>query len=144
MSTNTMSTDTTKQMQELFDRAVKGILQQGKPSRASANCLYRGPEGAKCAVGHLISDEQIKTFKIKEGDAADGFHPDLYATLMPGVYVPTAKSFLLSLQMVHDGSNRSNFLEVFNQRAIAFAKEWNLTPPLQEDQGSPIALGDDA
>jgi hypothetical protein len=53
--------------QEVFDRALSGIRTQGyKPSYgtlpdaspgAMGACLYRGPEGAKCAFGHILPDE---------------------------------------------------------------------------------------
>lgn len=48
-------------MQETFDQAVLGVLEQGGPSlRAAINgkmdCAYRGEDGRKCAAGHLIPD----------------------------------------------------------------------------------------
>ena len=50
-------------MQELFNKAVGGIYNQGKPSYQPSMgsdagvCMYRGPEGVKCAVGFIIDDE---------------------------------------------------------------------------------------
>lgn len=50
-------------MQEIFDKAVGGVVAQGGPSSgvteeltAVCLCLYRGDNGRKCAVGHLIDD----------------------------------------------------------------------------------------
>lgn len=48
---------TQAQKQKLFDIASKHLIKQGKRSAAGNNCLYRGPDGLKCAVGALISDE---------------------------------------------------------------------------------------
>lgn len=47
--------------QGLFDKAVKGVLSQGCASYCSTQsaCLYRGPNGTKCAVGILITDESL-------------------------------------------------------------------------------------
>ncbi len=44
--------------QEIFDTVAIHLIKQGKQSAdAFGNCLYRGPEGLKCAVGCLIPDE---------------------------------------------------------------------------------------
>jgi len=51
--------------QEIFDKVVLAVLEQG--SRAYGNrpgdlsqmgCMYRTPDGRKCAVGQLLSDEE--------------------------------------------------------------------------------------
>jgi hypothetical protein len=47
--------------QEVFDYVCRKVIEQGAPSvRFEANdegaCLYRGPNGTKCAVGFLIDD----------------------------------------------------------------------------------------
>ena len=45
-------------LQEVFDKAAKHLLTQGKRSVDSeGGCLYRGTDGSMCAVGCLISDE---------------------------------------------------------------------------------------
>lgn len=54
-----------RNLQEIFDIAVGGIIAQGGPSvrpsksrfGGSAVCLYRGNNDRKCAVGQLIADE---------------------------------------------------------------------------------------
>lgn len=49
--------------QALFDRAVKGLASQGfAPSYLPDNgtCAYRGEDGKRCAVGHLIPDAVYK------------------------------------------------------------------------------------
>lgn len=45
--------------QEAFDRVVRGLAAQGWERSVSerGTCLYRGPEGRKCAAGHLIPDD---------------------------------------------------------------------------------------
>lgn len=44
--------------QEIFDILAAGLLKQNaKSQNAAAACLYRGPNGTKCAVGMLIKDE---------------------------------------------------------------------------------------
>lgn len=52
--------------QEIFDTVARHLHKQGKRAgkydndsrdEADFRCLYRGPEGTKCAVGCLIPDE---------------------------------------------------------------------------------------
>lgn len=44
------------QPQEIFDTVVRHLAKQGKPARRGASCVYRAPDGGKCAVGVLIPD----------------------------------------------------------------------------------------
>ena len=50
-----------KQMnkQEMFNKMWLGLSGQGwkRSAREDGACMYRGPGGLKCAVGHLLSDE---------------------------------------------------------------------------------------
>lgn len=43
--------------QEIFDKVYMELLKQKVPSMHNGRCLYRGPNGTKCAIGHLIPDE---------------------------------------------------------------------------------------
>lgn len=47
-------------MQEIFNKVVTKVLKQGKPSVLDAGCacLYRSPDGSKCAAGHLLPDKE--------------------------------------------------------------------------------------
>ena len=50
--------------QEVFDAAVNGVIAQGLPSATAHRiggftCLYRGPNGLKCAAGHLFTDGEV-------------------------------------------------------------------------------------
>lgn len=45
-------------LQEIYDRVAEHLLTQQKRSIGELGaCVYRSPEGLKCAVGCLISDE---------------------------------------------------------------------------------------
>jgi hypothetical protein len=47
--------------QEAFDTACRGIIAQGKKSAdETGSCLYRSKDGCKCAIGHLIPDEEYE------------------------------------------------------------------------------------
>jgi hypothetical protein len=43
--------------QEIFDTVAVHLMTQGKKSQGAGECLYRGPDGLKCAAGVLIPDE---------------------------------------------------------------------------------------
>jgi len=44
--------------QQFFDNAVTGVIGQGGPSIGGNTCVYRAPDGKKCAAGHNILDEE--------------------------------------------------------------------------------------
>ncbi len=49
--------------QEVFDRAVNGVIAQGRPSArilpdGKLRCLYRSPDGCKCAAGQVLTCEE--------------------------------------------------------------------------------------
>ena len=52
------------QLKEIFTRVKHHLLTQGvqsvtqSPTGVKNRCLYRGPNGTKCAIGCLISDDQ--------------------------------------------------------------------------------------
>jgi hypothetical protein len=44
--------------QEIFDKVINGLVSQNlQQSHLNDRCMYRGPNGLKCAAGHLIPDE---------------------------------------------------------------------------------------
>lgn len=45
------------ELQEAFDTVVTHLYTQKKRAFTSSSCLYRTPEGLKCAAGCLIPDE---------------------------------------------------------------------------------------
>lgn len=50
-------------LQEAFDTMVRKVWEQNRPSTwDNGVCAYRGPNGTKCAVGHLI--ERVYIFHI--------------------------------------------------------------------------------
>jgi hypothetical protein len=116
--------------QEAFDKAARGIILQGGPSRedGSACCLYRGPDGRRCAIGHLIPDElydpdmegrgittpvvisPIRNFLTSQGWDSE---EDVY--------------FLMGLQEIHDNASMSrDFINDFIEYAAMFAAKYNL------------------
>ena len=48
--------------QEMFTKVWLGLQAQGwRQSIIGTTCRYRGPEGLKCAIGHLIPDDKYQS-----------------------------------------------------------------------------------
>lgn len=66
------------ELQTLFNISVQAIYRQGRASIAertdgeTPDCMYRAADGAKCAVGHLISNKWYT--RDLEGHTADAEH----------------------------------------------------------------------
>lgn len=86
--------------QETFDTVVNHLRQQGKRAYDGI-CMYRAPDGSKCAVGILIKDEEyfpgmelLGTVSYLLNDVM--ITPDLRKRL--GEHL----SLLIALQIIHD------------------------------------------
>ncbi|MGQ7794435.1 hypothetical protein ACUN0C_18675 [Faunimonas sp. B44] len=109
--------------QEAFDTVVRHLFKQGKQAKFGG-CVYRGPEGTKCAVGCLIPDE-LYSPKL-EGRSVFSL-PQRVLDQLP------APSLLDKLQQAHDDdSNWLNPAYLRDHLAI-IAGHWALnTDALQE------------
>lgn len=48
--------------QKWFNQVLRHMRKQGKKSvDVGGNCLYRGPDGLKCAIGALLPDELLRS-----------------------------------------------------------------------------------
>lgn len=102
-------------MQELFDMVAGHLLRQAKMSKNLARCLYRGPEGLKCAVGCLISDENYKV--SLEGLRIHDTRPEVEKSL--GRNLAYMEVCLLSrLQEIHDGAEVDRWPELLRETAM--------------------------
>ncbi len=120
--------------QELFNKVATHLIQQGKPaaeitdSEATGKqvaCFYRGPEGTKCAVGCLISDE-VYTEEL-EGFGSKNMYVQ-QALKQSGVNLDDDSLALLSqLQTVHDSSVHSlDYLETIKGLLESTAHDFKL------------------
>jgi hypothetical protein len=115
--------------QEMFNIVWNGFKNQDwmKSATYYEGCVYRHPAGMKCAIGHLISDEEYSLdMEEKSVDVLRSM------SLLPGRLAHTIYSgFLSELQDVHDGSNE-NEKENLKERMISFAGRWGLEIPSGE------------
>jgi hypothetical protein len=127
-----MSHEADAVIQAAFDKATAAVIAQGKRSIADDgdSCLYRGPNGTKCAVGHLMSDEQMSRFGIQEDSNPYVFPFALIEELLPGVNQTDACSFLSQIQRAHDRAStfESTFVVSFKDAANRVADNYGLKP----------------
>ena len=112
--------------QQVFDRVAKHLLTQNKKSGHWVcgtgfgrifDCLYRGPNGLKCAIGVLIPDEKYEP----EFEGLGAINKELCAAA--GIS-HIGKDFLGDLQDIHDQHRPSRWA----QKLRAFAKKHKLNP----------------
>jgi hypothetical protein len=98
--------------QEIFEKAITALLEQGRPSISQVDtggeyqatiCAYRGQDGCKCAIGHLIADEVYSDYL--EGKGVD--HSDVVKALRDSdIPMPDYPTILFDLQQIHDNAYR--------------------------------------
>ena len=109
--------------QEIFNTVAKHLLKQGAAAVDGAQCVYRDPSGASCAVGCLIPDEVYD--EAMEGDlAADVIsgYPALHH-LLPHLDLVSA------LQSAHDfvlTGGQSNKIDRWAARMRNVAQDYHL------------------
>lgn len=114
--------------QEIFDQSVKGVLAQGVPAVQGGCCQYRTDDGLACAVGMLLSDEDIEYLN----GASDSKFIGSWGWLVRyGAVPPENEKLIAALQRAHDIAAiapdlfRSDFLYM----ARKVAKRFNLEMP---------------
>lgn len=120
---------TKEERQMVFDTVVEALLKQGKPSSNEDECLYRGPRGLKCAIGHLIPDESYNP--NIESSSVSGLIP-FRAVCTTGVVEVTSDDshFICDIQnKLHDNLTESKFIEDLTLAAAKFADSYELGVP---------------
>ena len=108
----------------IFGKAYRGLRAQGfrrsgKQIEGNFNCLYRGPNNMKCAIGHCISDHTYSGALEHKG----AHELDVVRAIDPSITEATEISssdaeFLRNLQRCHDHGRTP---EQMKQRLDAFA-----------------------
>lgn len=114
--------------QEAFDTAMEKLLAQGCVSAdEDGQCLYRNPNGNKCAIGHLIPDEFYDplfegrpAFNVVEALEINGYKM-FYIDRPDYVFANSMQRYL------HDDlRNELNFIEALRIESKKFATTWGL------------------
>jgi len=118
--------------QEIFDKVWNHFVVNKGPAsfnNESGMCKYRGDNGAKCAVGLFIPDEDYDP-KIENYTA----NADRVTSLLPFTVNDSKVSYLLELQRCHDRAvqyltNTEDFYIVVERRLRELAELHNLLIP---------------
>lgn len=126
--------DKQQRRQEHFNKAYLGVIAQGKISMSdTGTCLYLSPYGAKCNVGHILSEKELEKYgsflgsvdslwdEMAHNGEADSDHP-----------FKADEFFYLGLQEVHDNLmtyEGEEFVSNFKYSMASFAQRYNLTVP---------------
>lgn len=86
--------------QEIFDIVARHLLKQGAKSEDTETCLYRGPNGLKCAVGVLIPDAYY--LPAMEGRGVDTFMDRFHEAGKASGITHESLPLLRKLQACHD------------------------------------------
>jgi hypothetical protein len=110
--------------QELYDFIVEAIVKQGRPSVGDNDrCLYRGPDGLKCAYGHVHPDSMYS-------EAMESRNIDRLSelNLVAESLIPHLK-LLKYMQADHDGASPyDDFTGYFVSFSMNTAIKFNLKP----------------
>lgn len=122
--------------QEVFDYGLKKIIEQGRPSLDpdDGSCLYRGPDGVKCLVGHMLGEDV--DFNKRHSLNGIGIGRLIEMKALPEGYEWMAdesmQEFLGQLQNAHDHAGIKSrrdytpFIEDFKERMKSYAVQYGL------------------
>lgn len=116
-------------LQTILNTSTAALVKQGKRSAdADGFCMFRDPDGNKCAVGHLIPDADYDPLFDKplgENGFGNRHVLELYAEKLD---VPA--HFLQALQLRHDNAkNPETFVADFLANVKDLAILYNLEMP---------------
>lgn len=107
--------------QETFDIVVKNLRRQNAQSEEDGSCMYRGPNGLRCAAGWLIPDDKYK--EDFEGCSVNSINVELDEVILgEGHDLFLARE----LQNVHDNNDVEYWEEEFEKVADIFDLDYAL------------------
>ncbi len=117
--------------QEMFNAAFIGLASQGfeRSVDDTGQCLYRGPNKKKCAIGWCLTDEEVESIDIYD-DAHDVVW-EFWTGDRSGDEFYSFNMFAHELQEVHD---TSEIPDVMEEKLISFATTRHLNVPSIGDE----------
>lgn len=116
-------------IQEIFDKVVGHLRDQGKKSSLCTNdgvtCLYRHPEGLKCAAGCLMKDEYY--YQAIEGKNVESWIvQDILKVSGVDMDDDNIFSLVKELQSFHDFTSptlwKTNFKEIAKIHGVIYTE----------------------
>jgi hypothetical protein len=117
--------------QEVFDQVVSHLRAQGKQAVSSdgIGCMYRSPDGLKCAVGCLISDEEYLPQWEGVNLAILLNYSDRYNFQNVAGRLQPARQLTIDLQRIHDNYNpiswEDAFKDIANKYRLIYSSDSN-------------------
>lgn len=127
--------------QQVYNNALFGMRGQNyEPSRAGNACLYRGPHGLKCAIGHSIPDdiycpEMDRRVNDDELTSIGHFLEEFVFSELCELFQHVSVELLKALQVTHDqllpNQSTAKRKEQFESRMRRIASRYHLeySPP---------------
>lgn len=113
--------------QQIFDKAVNGVIKQGGPSLdKNGYCSYRGKDNKCCAAGHIIDDKYYK----KDIEGRSSHNDDVVHAIERSIGRPLASrefTMIGQLQCAHDDMKRGSSLACFRSDALQIAEDFKLS-----------------
>lgn len=114
--------------QEVFDKVVNHLRTQGcKSADSNGRCLYRGPNGTKCAVGCLIEDS----------DYTESLEDRTVSFLVENTHVldnyKEQQNLLARMQTIHDNYKIQDWENRFQNAASDYNVEYTAPEPSLEN-----------
>jgi hypothetical protein len=119
-----------KSKQQLLNYIFKSLYDQGKQSKnETGDCLYRGSNGIKCAIGCILPDK-LYNIKMENLDVDGLIENSIYGTFNIPWYIKRNKKFLSYVQTIHDNYQKQyqklSFKNYLKKEFIDCAKNENL------------------
>lgn len=114
------------QLQEIFDKVVRALIEQGEKSDIEGRCqyiMYRHDKVLRCAIGHLVTEEEAKRM---DGSVYEGlirssrslceivgiaYNENQSDTDENSIGIDRVRlRFLEDLQLAHDNANGHDFV----------------------------------
>lgn len=113
--------------QKAFDTAVRGLAGQGWQKSfggagQATRCKYRGPNGLKCAVGHLLEDSELP----KGADKADFAGLPEHPVNIAAKKFEVEPAFINRMRIQHDtaGPSREKMPQAFRTMQLDHGLSW--------------------
>ena len=103
--------------QEVFNQVYTHLMSQMAKSEDDIGCVYRGPNGTKCAAGCLIADDEY--------DEMPSYHnTTCWSELVRSKTVSdNCRVLIIALQAVHDQFPPEKWADTLNKVAMDFNLE---------------------
>lgn len=118
--------------QQIFDVVLNGLRLQGKAAMFDDTCMYRAPDGCKCAFGLLIKDEEYNP-------AMESCSAPLVLAHFPQMFHLLPHSKLLdALQYAHDNCLADKGVAAWEKEMRDVARRYQLTYTRSPEQPLPL------